>query len=146
MKITGKGTVTIRPLAYRDVNSVLGLWWSSFITKKELVASQLGGRLDLSFIAELGGHLVGFILARIEYVGIPMTEVCVIHAVAVEPNYRRQGIGSLLINKLKSHCAGKGIPTMRALVSQDDSELLNYFKRLGFHGSNITILEQSCGG
>ena len=141
-----KSDVTIRPLVDSDIDPILGFWWSSFIANKDMVASQIGGRRDLSFIAEFEGHLVGFILARIEYLGIPIKEVCVIHAIAVEPKYQRQGIGSLLINKLKITCDSKRILTMRAFVSQNDSKLLNYFERLGFHRSDIINLEQRCGG
>jgi ribosomal protein S18 acetylase RimI-like enzyme len=141
-----KSNVTIRPLVDSDIGPILGFWWSSFIANKDMVASQIGGRRDLSFIAEFEGYLVGFILARIEYLGIPIKEVCAIHAVAVEPKYQRQGIGSLLINKLKSTCDSKGILTMRAFVSQNDSKLLNYFERLGFHRSDVINLELRCGG
>ena len=140
-----KSDVTIRPLVHRDIEFVLNFWWSSFIANRDMVASQLGGPRDLSFITTLGGHLVGFILARIEYMGIPIKEVCVIHAVAVEPEYRGQGIGRLLINKLKSTCGSRGILTMRAFVSEKDTQLMNYFERMGFHRSDIINLEQRCG-
>jgi ribosomal protein S18 acetylase RimI-like enzyme len=141
-----KSSVTIRPLVRSDVNPVLGFWWSSFIANKDMVASQIGGRNDLSFIATFEGHLVGFILAQIEYMGIPIKEVCVIHAVAVEPKYQEQGIGTLLINELKSACDSKGIPTMRAFISENDPKLMNYFERLGFHRSDIINLEKHSGG
>jgi ribosomal protein S18 acetylase RimI-like enzyme len=141
-----KSGVTIRPLVSSDVDPVLGFWWSSFIANKDMVASQIGGRHDLSFVATFEGHLVGFILARIEYLGIPIKEVCVIHAVAVEPKYQGQGIGNLLINELKSTCENRRIPTMRAFVSENDNKLMNYFEQLGFHRSDIINLEQRCGG
>lgn len=141
-----KSDVTIRPLVRSDIDPVLGFWWSSFIDNKDMVASQIGGRRDLSFIATFEGFLVGFILARIEYLGIPIKEVCIIHAVAVEPKYQGQGIGSILVNELKSACERKGIPTIRAFVSENDNKLMDYFERLGFHRSEIINLEQRCGG
>jgi ribosomal protein S18 acetylase RimI-like enzyme len=141
-----KSGVTIRPLVRSDVDPVLGFWWSSFIANKDMVASQIGGRHDLSFVATFEGHLVGFILAQIEYMGIPIKEVCVIHAVAVEPKYQGQGIGTQLINELKSACESRGIPTMRAFISENDNKLMNYFERLGFHRSDIINLEQHSGG
>jgi len=143
---TKKSGVTIRPLVNSDINPILGFWWSSFITNKEMVASQIGGRRDLSFIANFEGHLIGFILARIEYLGIPIKEVCVIHALAVEPNYQRKGIGTLLVNELKNTCKSKGIPTMRAFVSENDHKLMTYFERLGFQRSDIINLELRSGG
>ena len=141
-----KSDVTVRPLVRSDIEPVLGFWWSSFIDNKEMVAAQIGGRHDMSFVATSEGHLVGFILARIEYLGIPIKEVCVIHAVAVEPKHQGQGIGTLLINELKSACKSKGGPTMRAFVSENDSKLMSYFERLGFHRSDIINFEQRCGG
>ena len=141
-----KSGVAIRPLVRSDIEPVLGFWWSSFIANKDLVASQIGGRRDLSFIATFEGHLVGFILARIEYLGIPIKEVCVIHALAVEPKYQAQGIGSLLINELKSTCKSRNILTMRAFVSEDDHKLMNYFERLGFKRSDIINMELRSGG
>jgi ribosomal protein S18 acetylase RimI-like enzyme len=141
-----KSGVTIRPLVRNDIDPILGFWWSSFIANKETVASQIGGRRDLSFVATLEGHLVGFILARIEYLGIPIKEVCVIHAVAVEPKYQGQGIGTQLINELKSACESRGVPTVRAFISENDKKLMSYFERLGFHRSDIINLEQHCGG
>jgi ribosomal protein S18 acetylase RimI-like enzyme len=141
-----KSEVTIRPLVSSDIGPILGFWWSSFISNKEMVASQLGGRRDLSFIANFEGHLVGFILARIEYLGIPIKEVCVIHALAVEPNYQAKGIGSLLINELKSACKNRKILTMRAFVAENDHKLMNYFERLGFQRSDIINMELRSGG
>jgi ribosomal protein S18 acetylase RimI-like enzyme len=141
-----KSEVTIRPLVSSDIDPILGFWWSSFISNKEMVASQLGGRRDLSFIANFEGHLVGFILARIEYLGIPIKEICVIHALAVEPNYQAKGIGSLLINELKNACKSRKILTMRAFVSEGDHKLMNYFERMGFKRSDILNMELRSGG
>jgi putative acetyltransferase len=141
-----KSEVTIRPLVSSDIGPIMGFWWSSFISNKEMVASQLGGRRDLSFIANFEGHLVGFILARIEYLGIPIKEVCVIHALAVEPNYQGKGIGTLLMNELKNTCESRKIQTIRAFVAEDDNKLMNYFERLGFKRSNIINMELRSGG
>jgi putative acetyltransferase len=141
-----KSEVAIRPLVSSDIGPILGFWWSSFIANKEMVASQLGGRRDLSFIANFEGHLVGFILARIEYLGIPIKEVCVIHALAVEPNYQAKGIGTLLMNELKNTCESRKILTMRAFVAENDNKLMNYFERMGFKRSNIINMELRSGG
>ena len=143
---TKESEVTIRPLVGSDIDPILGFWWSDFIDNKEMVAAQIGGRHDLSFIASFEGHLIGFILARIVYLGIPIKEICIIHALAIEPNYQGKGIGTLLINKLKDTCEGRSIPTIRAFVAKDDLKLMNYFEGLGFQPSDIINMEQRCGG
>ena len=51
----------------------------------------------MSFVAEAEGRPIGFILVRFEYLGIPFTEVWVIHSIVVANEYRRQGIGNRLV-------------------------------------------------
>ena len=142
MKTAGKSTINIRRLTHGDIDPVVAIWWSPIIYKeKEMIASNIRGNLDLSFVAEAEGLLVGFILARAEYQGIPIEKVCVIHALAVKPEYQKQGIGGLLIKELKSQCASKEILKMRALVPQDSKELMKYLEQLGFSHSNIINLD-----
>ncbi|MFP4641729.1 MAG: N-acetyltransferase family protein [Dehalococcoidia bacterium] len=146
MNSTGKSSVRIRPMTQSDIDPVLGLWWSPVIPDKDMLAAQLKGPLHSSFVAELDGRVVGFILARLQYLGIPTTGVCVTYAVAVQPEYRRQGIGRQLLTELKNHCGNKGVSTMRVVVPEDDTHLMNYFQQLGFKRSNMINLEQPCGG
>ena len=55
-----------------------------------MVAADPGGALDLSFVAEVDGKVIGFILARLTYVGVPFIELAVIQGVAIDPDYQRQ--------------------------------------------------------
>ena len=142
MSTARKGAVKIRPMVRSDIDPVLAMWWSSFIANREMVASQLGGLRDLSLIAEVEGHLAGFVLARVEYLGIPIKEVCSVQAIAVQPEYRQQGVGSLLMRTLKSNCRSKKTSTLRVVVDKSDNQLLGYFQRLGFHQSDVINLEQ----
>jgi ribosomal protein S18 acetylase RimI-like enzyme len=132
--------VKIRPMVSSDIASTLNIWWTS-IPEKEMLASQLGGRLDLSLIADYEGHLVGFILARVIYAGLPMTGVGVIFFIAVKTDYQNCGIGSMLIDELKRNCKIKEIETIRALVPQNDASITKYFKRFGFRPSNTINLD-----
>jgi ribosomal protein S18 acetylase RimI-like enzyme len=141
-KIEGNA-VKIRPLVRRDIDPILAIWWND-IPKKEMVASQQGGGLDLSFIAETEGHLAGFILARLEYQGFPINEVAVIHSIAVAPKFQGRGIGRLLVDKLQNECKAKGIPTIRILIPQHDTKLVKLFEHLGFSLSNYLNFDKSC--
>jgi len=137
--------VKIRRMVRNDIEPLVAMWWND-IPKKEMVASQLGGRLDLSFIAEVEGHLAGFVLARLEYQGFPITGVAVIHTIAVEPGHQGQGIGSLLVDRLQSHCKAEGIQTMRALIPQNDTKLTKLFEHLGFRPSATINFDKLCAG
>jgi ribosomal protein S18 acetylase RimI-like enzyme len=140
MKAIDLNSVKIRPMVTGDVASTLNIWWTD-IPKKEMLASQMGGRFDLSLIAEYEGNLVGFILARLIYAGLPMTGVAVIFFIAIKPEYQEHGIGSLLISTLKSNCKAAKIETIRALVPQNDTKMMKYFKKAGFNLSTITNLD-----
>ena len=142
-----RNAVKIRRMVHSDINPILGIWWYDIPEHdKKRLASQLGGPLDLSFIAEFGGHLVGFILARLAYLGLPMTGVAVIHNIAVKPEYQDQGIGTLLVDRLESHCTTEGIKTMRALVTQHNTKLMKYVDDLGFYPSITINYDKPCRG
>ncbi len=136
MYLVGKSMVKIRPMTAEDVNAVLSMEWAE-VPEKEMVRSQRGGRLDASFIAELEGVLIGFVLARIIYVGRPMTGVCQLNLIAVRPDQRKKGVAAILLDQLQAHCKGRGITTVRALVDESDSRLRKYFERAGFKPSTV---------
>jgi ribosomal protein S18 acetylase RimI-like enzyme len=140
MKNIDLKAVTIRPMTTSDIASTLNIWWAE-IPGKDILASQMGGRFELSLIAEYEGHLVGFLLARLIYAGLPMTGVAVMFFIAINPEYQAQGIGSLLINNLKSNCKAAGIKAVRALVPKDDTRMMQYFKKAGFSPSQIINLD-----
>ena len=125
-----------------DVPTVLSSTWAE-IPEKGMISAQRGGPLDASFVAEVGSRLVGFVLARIIYVGRPMVGVCQLHLIAVRPEYQGRGIGSMLLDSLHGYCKEQGIHTIRALVDRDDSRLIEYFGRLGFHQSDKVNLDIS---
>ncbi len=132
----GNSTVRVRAMTAEDVNSVLSMDWAE-IPEKDMVRSQRGGRLDASFIAELEGVLVGFVLARINYVGRPMTGVCQLNLIAVRPDQRKKGVAAVLLDQLQDHCQTRGVNTVRALVDESNQRLRKYFEDAGFKPSNV---------
>ena len=132
--------VKIRPMVFADIVPTLNIWWAS-IPEKEMLASQLGGQLDLSLIAEYNGYFAGFVLARLIYAGLPMTGVGMIFFIAVKPDYQGHGIGSLLIENLKNNCRAQGIKTIRALVPRGETRTVKYFDGFGFSPSATMNLD-----
>jgi predicted N-acetyltransferase YhbS len=137
-----KDTIKIRRMTRGDIDDIVGLdrkigKGQSRVTYRDLVSTDPEGPLDLSFICETEGKIIGFILARLAYLGIPFTEVCIIHGILVDPDYQRSGAGSRLVNALLSHCHTEGIYTVRALIAEYDNELRNFAIQLGFRPSTI---------
>lgn len=134
--------VKIRRMSREDIDSVLELdrkfgRGKSSITYRDMAATDPGGPLDLSFVAELHGNIVGFIIARLAYVYIPFAEICLIHGIVVDPDYQRHHIGSKLVNELLSQCQLEDVYTVRALVNENEPELKRFIEGLGFKRSKI---------
>ena len=93
--------------------------------------------LDLSFVAEVSGQVIGFILARQAYVGEPVAEVGLIQIPGVDPDYWRQGIGTKLVNALLERCRSKRLKTVRMMVNERDSQLQGFFASMGFRRGQL---------
>jgi ribosomal protein S18 acetylase RimI-like enzyme len=156
MANTDKGAVTIRPMEQGDIDAVITIYskireekipgvkrsrlsYRSALTYEEVALTDPGGPLDLSFVAEVNGKVVGFIWSRLAYVGIPIDEVGIIHMLIVDPDHQKQGIAVKLVNALLERCRTRGINTVRAIIDERHWELQNYFQSLGFHRSELVI-------
>jgi len=133
-----EGKVVIRAMEPEDITGVLevdrkitGVQRS--ITYTDLITGDLGGELDLSFVAEVSGRVSGFLLARRAYVGEPVAEVGLIQILGVDPDYWRQGIASKLVSALSDTCQSRKLGAVRVMVKEHDSQLKAFFSHMGFH-------------
>jgi|WetSurMetagenome_2_1015567.scaffolds.fasta_scaffold101274_2 ribosomal protein S18 acetylase RimI-like enzyme len=141
MKTIDKNAVKIRRMVSSDVAPTLDIWWAD-IPEKNMVASELLGPLDLSQIAEYEGILAGFLLAKLEYTGHPMTGAAMIYLISVNPDYRKHGIGTLLIEALARDCQSKIIKTIRASIPENNAAITRYFTDAGFRRSNVVNFDK----
>lgn len=138
------GDLKIRPMASADVRAALNIGWTK-IPQKGMLASQLESRLDQSLIATHKGALIGFLLGRITFAGLPITGVGTIFFLTVKPEYQGYGIGSKLVDTFAAGCKSRGIETIRALVSRQDEKTQRYFDKLGFQASSIINYDRPVG-
>lgn len=145
-----KGTkVSIRRMTRSDIHEVLALdrvirgSKRDVIKFEDLASANPGTPPDISFVAEVDGKIVGFSINRSTYLMVPLTEVCIIHAILVDPDYRKLGIGSKLIGALLDHCRAEGIGTVRTLVPKANKELRALVERHGFERSHITNFDKT---
>jgi len=148
MNKTEQEAVNIRPMTKDDIHAVLALDWKTgrrggLLSYKDMVALNLGGSLNVSFVAEVGGKIVGFVLTRLAYLMIPFTEVCIVQGMLVDPDYQGRGMGTKLFEKLFEHCHSQGIDTIRALVEEHDKELQQFVQQLGFRRSTIVNYDRT---
>lgn len=134
-----------RRMQLGDIESILTLGKTQ-LTYGDLSVVDPEGPLTMSFVAEISNKIIGFLLARAHFVGIPITKVCVIHSIIVDPDYRGQGIGTQLLSQLQTKCEEDDIQIMRILVPQHNTQLRNYIGSLGFRQSNFINYDKLCGG
>ena len=132
----------IRPMEHEDITAVLAIDRSitgmrRAITYTDLITGDLGKVLDLSIVAEAGGEVVGFILARHAFVGGAFTEAGFIQILGVAPEHWRKGIATKMVNALLERCRSKGLKTVRILVDEEDSQLQNFFSRMDFSRGHL---------
>ncbi len=143
MNADSDGELNVRRMMRNDIDKVLELdrkigVGKSTISYRDLVDTDPGGPLDFSCVCEYRGIFVGFVLARLSYLGIPLVGTCVIEGIATDPEYRKLGIGSKLVNNLLDRCYTEGVPKTRALIDESDVDLVQFFQRLSFKRSKIT--------
>ena len=142
MSEIARAAVNIRRMKRSDTDAILVLVnktskGSSRVSYRDFAANDPGGPFDLSFVAEAKRQIVGLVLARLEYVYIPLVEVCLIHALVVDPKYQRRRIGSALINELLDHCHLENINTIRTFVLHGDTKWQSFVEHSGFHRSTM---------
>ena len=151
MSAMGKDAIKIRRMTRDDLDGVLVLLnkivkGRTTITYRDMVANDPGGPLDMSLVAEAGGQIVGFISARLEFVYIPLYEVCLVHIVAVDPEYQRHHIGFELFKELEKNCRLEDIDAIRTLVAQGGEKLQSFIEYLGFRPSNTVNYDKTLKG
>ena len=101
--------------------------------------------LPTSLVAEIeDGKVVGFVMAELymgEY-GISQ-DGATLDTIGVDPDYRHQRIGELLISEIFDHLRNLGVKKINTLVDKNDSRLIQFFMANKFNPSkNIINLER----
>ena len=141
--------VNIRRMERSDIHEVLALdrvargSGSDVIKYEDIASADPGTPPDLSFVAEIDGKIVGFSINRSTYLMVPLTEVCIIHAILIHPDYQGRGIGRKLIQAVLYHCQTEDIGTVRALIPEGNKELQSLFERQGFQRSPIVNFDKT---
>ena len=139
----------IRSMERSDIHEVLALdriisgSGRDVISFKDLASANPGTPPDVSFVAEVDGKIVGFSINRSWFLMVPLTEVCIIHAILVHPDYQGRGIGRKLIQALLYHCQMEDISTVRMLIPEGNKELQDLFEREGFKRSPVANFDKT---
>jgi len=134
--------IRVRPMVPEDIEAVLAVdrgitGQRRAVTYTDLITGDLGGVLALSFVAEVNGEVVAFLLAQRAVVGEPVAEVGLIQILGVRPEYWHMGIASMLVNALLIACREKGLQAVRIMVNDKDSQLKGLLEHLSFRRGQL---------
>jgi len=109
---------------------------------KRVVADHAGREDSACFVAEINGRVVGFMISYILTAGFGMTQSAWIPTLGVSPDHMGQGIGAALAEEIFAFYRSRGIENVYTSVRWDSTDMLSFFKTLGFDRSNFINLRK----
>ena len=137
----------IRRLRREDTEEIAGI--QAAIIKKpvdgdyiNVVEEQSRKMEDASFVAEIQGKVVGFMISYILSGGFGIEKSAWIAMLGVDPKYMGRGIGKKLAEEIFRFYSERNIKHIYTSVRWDSVDLLSFFKTLGFDRSNFINLRK----
>lgn len=94
------------------------------------------------FVAEQDGKVVGFMISYILTAGFGMPKSAWIATLGVDPNCMGRSIGASLAKEIMNYYQAQGVENVYTSVRWDSTDLLSFFKTLGFDRSNFINLRK----
>ena len=94
------------------------------------------------FVAEQDGTVVGFMISYILTAGFGMPKSAWIATLGVDPNCMGRSIGASLAKEIMKHYQAQGVENVYTSVRWDSTDLLSFFKTLGFDRSDFINLRK----
>lgn len=143
--------IAVRALLADDLTAVVKIDEASmgrpreeYYRAKFREACEEAGGPRTSLVAEVDGHAVGFLLAKVYYGEFGQAEpVAVIDSVGVDPRYRGKHIGQALLRQLLMNLQALRIERVRTEVDWEQLDLLHFLQRNGFAPARRFCLERS---
>jgi ribosomal protein S18 acetylase RimI-like enzyme len=138
----------IRRLKVDDANAITEIY--AAITRrsvepdfKKVVEGHAQNGEEACYVAEHKGKVVGFMISYILTAGFGETKSAWIATVGVDPDYMGQGIGAEMARKIFEIYRDAGIEKVYTSVRWDSTDLLSFFKTLGFDRSAFINLKKA---
>jgi N-acetylglutamate synthase-like GNAT family acetyltransferase len=130
--MAGMPELSLKPLApdhYDQVSAVIDDWWGGRPVLAALSRLFFIHFQSTSFAVEDNGRCVAFLAGFISQTDATLAYV---HFVAVDPRYRKHGLGRRLHEHFASVVRAHGVRTVHAVTSPVNTQSLGFHQRLGF--------------
>jgi ribosomal-protein-alanine N-acetyltransferase len=134
-----KTKVYIRWMIRRDMPEVLNIINTLSVTHtEEEILEELRQRNCIGMVAEYDDKIVGYMIYILHKKRLELSHF------AIRLDYRRQQIGTQMINKIKGKLSGHRRTSVNITVPEDEIVMLNFFKSNGF-AAELPILKERFG-
>jgi ribosomal protein S18 acetylase RimI-like enzyme len=130
---------------------------ASQIGKIDEAITKVGGRLDFKrvvddatrkdgaagFVAELGGQVVAYMISYVTLGDFGTDRCAWISMFGVDPKYMGRGLGRKLAKEIFALYKKDGIKDVYTSVRWDSTDILSFFKTLGFDRSDFVHLRKT---
>ena len=113
------------------------------INYKRVIEEQAGKADEASYVAEVKGKVAGYMISYIFYGGFGIEDSAWIAMFGVDPKFMGQGIGKELAREIFGFYKEKGIRNIYTSVRWDSTDILSFFKTLGFYRRNFINLRKT---
>ncbi|MEX0267990.1 GNAT family N-acetyltransferase [Leptolyngbyaceae cyanobacterium UHCC 1019] len=119
----------VQPIDYQPIISVLDEWWGGRQMSNMLPKLFFIHFCKTSFIAEINSQVIGFLIG---FVSQTYPEEAYIHFVGIDPDFRKQRIGSTLYNQFFQTTEKLGCVRIRCVTSPTNQDSIAYHLHMGF--------------
>lgn len=95
---------------------------------------------EIVFVAQIEekivGYLAGSICEQISYITETFAEL---DNMCIDDEYRRFGIGTLLMDEFKKYCKEKNMQNIKVTASAKNSRAIQFYMKNGFENYNVTL-------
>jgi ribosomal protein S18 acetylase RimI-like enzyme len=110
---------------------------------KRIVEEEVEKAVDASYVAELRGKVVGYMISYVTSGNFGADQCAWIAMFGVDPKIMGQGVGQRLAEEIFKFHKGRGIKEILTSVRWDSTDILSFFKTLGFERSNFINLRKT---
>ncbi|MBN2122825.1 MAG: GNAT family N-acetyltransferase [Deltaproteobacteria bacterium] len=108
-----------------------------------ILDQEVGRGTYANFVAEMEGKVVGYMMCYITSGSFGVGRCAWIAMFGVYPKLMGQGIGKALAEEIFDYFKGQGVTEVFTTVRWDSTDLLSFFKTLGFDRSDFINLRKA---